>query len=71
MMYENSSVSVIDTRTKLYNDMVAMFGPLPNPTHEPRRYDWYCKLFAFRLKQKGIDFDQAYPSMETSLDVRV
>jgi hypothetical protein len=32
---------------KALDEMRSMFGELPNPEHEPRRFAWYVKLWKY------------------------
>ena len=38
---------------KIYDDMVRMFGKLPHPEHEPKRCEWYLKMYKYKLDQKS------------------
>jgi len=71
MTYENSSAFVIerDPARQLFDDMLKYFDKLPDPDQEPIRFRWFCKLYQFQMKQKGIDI--VFPKSETKLDVRV
>jgi hypothetical protein len=36
-----------DQIEKAFDEMRDMFGELPNPEHEPRRFAWYVKLWKY------------------------
>jgi len=38
---------------QIYDDMVRMFGKLPNPIHEPKRCQWYLKMYKYKRDQKS------------------
>ena len=33
---------------EIHDDMIQMFGKLPNPIHEPKRCLWYLKMYKYR-----------------------
>jgi hypothetical protein len=51
-MYKNE-LEASDPNWKLLADMVKYFGKenFPNPTHEPIRFAWFCKLYAYNMQK--------------------
>jgi len=37
---------------EIYEDMLRMFGSLPHPDHEPKRCQWFMKIYKYRKGQK-------------------
>lgn len=44
---------LLDEAEKHYEEMVQKFGPLPHPEHEPKRCQWYLKMYKYLIDQKS------------------
>ena len=43
---------------EIYDDMIEMFGSLPHPVHEPKRSEWYIKMYKYKRTKSPITTSQ-------------
>lgn len=71
-IFSKSAIEPADPARALLKDMQDYFGQLPDPTHEPIRFEWFCRLYKYKMGQKGVEIKFPPEAVtEHKLDVRV